>query len=261
MQDSKMLIAIVAVAVMALVGRIIINQNKKGDNIKWGKLLSIFFALCAFVITFILFNPHRALQWYKGEATQAEAKTSCIAGRKAAADIPRFASSADEQRGLYYVLQVKQMTPTGYYRTKMPYGSAETERNVEETESEHTVIKRTTSRFPITRNPGDNEQLYMPIYLAHLINNGSVLVAIEQDDVTENGELPVAMLRLTDEKLSDIALSADSTAIANYYFVAFDDVRFGNNTTNYLIYKAIAGLIVAILIALGYLIWARVRNK
>lgn len=260
MQDTNVYIAIVAVAAMALIGRIIINRNKKGDVVNWGKLLSVALALIAFVATFSLFDPHRALQWYKGEATLLEAQTSSIAGRRASAEIPRFASSTDEQHGLYYVLQVKTLTPTGYYRTKMPYGNTDTERSVEETESEHIAIKHTTNNFPITRNPADNEQLYIPIYLAQLANNGSVLVAMEQADENENGELPVAALRFTDQKLASIALRADSAAISDYYFVAFDDVRFGKNTTNYLIYKAIAGLIVAILIALGYLITEKVRK-
>lgn len=260
MGETQMLVAIVAVAIMALIGRILINKNKKGDTIKWGKILSITLAMVAFVVTFSLFNPHRFIQWYKGEATLNESKTTCIAGRKAGADIPRFAGEADDQGTLYYALQVKQMTPTGYYRTKAPYGHAETERSEEQTESDKTVIRHTTTRFPITRNISDKADEYMPLCVAQLANHGSVLVALEEQDIVSEGELPVAMMRLTDEKLSEIALATDSTIIADYYFVAFDEARYNNNTTNYYLYKAIAGLIAAIVVAVVYLVSVRLKK-
>lgn len=256
-----MLLAIVIIAVLALIGRILINKQKKGDNIGWTKLLAVFSAVVAFVTAFSFTNPHRIIQQYKGEASKAEAVSECIAGRKAGKDVDRFAGPSDDMGDLYYALQVKAMTPTGYYRQKMPYGGAiDVDRKVEESESEREVIKRTTSSFPITRNPGDKIDSYMPLYMAQLENKGSVLVAIEEDD-TYARELPVAMMRDTDDKLAKIAYDADSTAIYSYYFIAFDEDRYARNQTNYYIYKGIAGLIGMIVVALIYLIVSRVKKS
>lgn len=261
MENNKMLLAIVVIAVLALIGRILINKQKKGDTIGWTKLLAVFFAVVAFVFAFMFTNPHRIIQHYKGEASKSDAVKECIAGRKASRDIDRFAGPSDDMGDLYYALQVKAMTPTGYYRQKMPYGSTvDVDRTVEESESEKEVIKRKTSSFPITRNPGEKMDSYMPIYLAQLENKGSVLVAIEEADTYSN-ELPIAMMRDTDDKLAKIAHDADSTAIVDYYFVAFDEGRYARNQTNYYIYKGIAGLIGAIVVALIYLIVSRVKKS
>lgn len=254
-----MLLAIVVIAVLALIGRILINKQKKGDNINWLKLLSVFLAVVAFVTAFITVNPHRIIQSYKGEATMSDASAECIAGRKAGKDINRFAGPSDDMGMLYYALQVKDMTPTGYYRQKKSYQAvADVERKVNETESDKEVITRKTNMFPITRNPNDKIDSYMPLYMAQLANKGTVLVAIEEEDVCV-GELPVAMMRDTDEKLASIALNADSTAISSYYFVAFDEDRYTHNQTNYYIYKGVAGLIGAIVVAMIYLILCRVK--
>ena len=86
------------------------------------------------------------------------------------------------------------------------------------------------------------------------------MVALEEQDVVDNGQLPIAMMRLSDEKLSRIAIESDTTAISNYYFVAFDESRYNSNTTNYYIYKAIAGLIAAIVVALTYLIVVKISQ-
>ena len=253
MSQNTLLFAIVVVAVLALAGRILINRQKKDDTIGWGKLIAVFSAVVVFVVLFSQFDPHRFVQWWKGAASRDEARTECIAGRKAAKDISRFAGPSDDQGNLYYALQVKDLEPTGYYRVKTPYtDEAEVERSEAETESEHLAISRRTSVFPITRNPGENADKYLSLYLALLENKGSVLVALEEADANV-GELPVAMMRSTDEKLRDIALKTDSTAIVDYYFVAFDESRYAHNATNYYIYKAIVGLMGAIVVALTYL--------
>lgn len=257
--DNKMLLAIVIIAVLALIGRLIINKQKKGDNINWTKLIFIFLSVIVFVGAFVVVNPHRLIQDYKGIVSISEATTECIAGRKADKDINRFAGPSDDMGVLYYALQVKDLTPTGYYRQKKSFETKpEVERKVNESEAEKEVITRKTNRFPITRNPGDNIDSYLPIYLAHLANKGSVLVAIEEQDAKE-GELPIAMMRNTDEKLAAIASEADSTAIRDYYFLAFDEDRYSQNQTNYYIYKGIAGLIGAIVVALVYLIMGKLK--
>lgn len=41
MEESKILYAVIVVAILALIGRILINREKKGDNIGWAKLIAI----------------------------------------------------------------------------------------------------------------------------------------------------------------------------------------------------------------------------
>ncbi|MCQ2204535.1 MAG: hypothetical protein MJZ15_08855 [Bacteroidales bacterium] len=273
MHDSKILLAVVVVAVLALIGRILINKNKDNDTVNIPKLLSIALAVVCFVTGFMLFNPQRFMMWYEGEASLSDAQNGCIAGRKAARDINRFAGPSDDTGDLYYALQVKSLVPTGYFRIKKTYMSnADVERKVEETESNKEIIRHTTNVFPITRNPGDKADLYIPLYLAKLANKGAALVAIDESDVpsgivdsdnssTDVVELPIAMMRLTDDRLHDIALKTDSTAMSDIYFVAFDEDRYAHNEMNYYLHKGIAGLIGAIIVALIYLVFARFNRK
>lgn len=261
MSENTIIYAIVTVAVLALVGRLLIKRKRGGDNINWGKLIGLFGGVVAFVVLFTTFNPHRAIQWWKGEVMTADAQSECIAGRKAGKDITRFAGPNDDRGELYYALQVKGLEETGYYRIKTPYAAeTQVERDEKETESNMLAIERKTSMFPIRHNPSDNIDQYMPIYMATLENKGKVLVAMESEDA-KVGELPVGMMRLTDEKLKDIALKSDSTAITDYYFILFDEARWARNSTNYYFYKGIAGVAGAIVVAFIYLIFSMLRKK
>lgn len=262
MEESKILYAVIVVAILALIGRILINREKKGDNIGWSKLIAIALAVVVFVGLFLTFKPHRFANFFAGQATLEEAKTECIAGRYAAKDVNRFASPADDKGQLYYVLQVAELTPTGYFRNRMPVRhEPDVERTVKESETNKEVISRTTNQFAVTKNPGDNQGKYLPLYIARLANAGKVLVALEEEDVptsiSDYAELPVAMMRPTDDKLASIALKTDTTAIADYYFVAFDEDRYARNQVNDYVYRGSAGLLGAIIIALAYLIYRK----
>lgn len=255
MDNSKLLLAIVVIAVLALVGRLIINKQQKNGSINVAKLLALFGGVVVFVITFSLFNPHRFWQWYEGEASMEDGRSGCIAGRKAGKDITRFAGPSDDNGGLYYALQVSELTPTGFFRTKNPIGFDDTQRTVEQNDNEKEVIRHTRNMFDITRNPGDKAEKYMPIYLATLVNKDHALVAIEEEDAVV-GELPIAMMRPTNEKLASIASATEDT-FTEFYFVAFDEARYARNATANYIYKGAAGLLGAIAVALAYLIWKR----
>lgn len=261
MTENTITYIIVAVAALALIGRLLINRKQKGKDIKWSQLTALVVGIVAFVTAFNVANPHRIEQWWKGEATADEAKSQCIAGRKAGKDINRFAGPSDDSGELYYALQVKAMDETGYYRIKSPYNAeTEVERGEKETEGNTLAIERKTTKFAIRHNPSDNQDDYLPIYMATLQNKGKVLVAIEAQDAIA-GELPVGMMRPTDDKLKEIALKTDSTALADYYFVVFDEARWARNSTNYIMYKGIAGVSCAIIVAMIYLIYSIRRKK
>lgn len=251
MDNDKILYAILAVAVLALIGRLIINSNiKKNKQISWARIIVIVVDAVVFGAVFVNFDAYRAQLWWQGPAIRTDARGgNNICGREAGYNIARFTRPADECGELYYALEVTELTPTGYYRLK-DFREAEksVDRDVRETEGNTNIITRKTSTFSITRNPGERAAEYLPYYIATLSGDGKTLVAMEEADA-QIGTLPVAMLRPTDERQQQIIRQcADSTIISDYSFVAFNEQAYAKNSFNYVIYRAIAALIVLIVL-------------
>lgn len=251
MDNDKILFAILAVAVVALIGRLIINRNiKKNKPISWVKLLVIVVDAIVFGAVFINFDAYRAQLWWQDAAIRSDAQGgNNICGREAGYDIARFTRPADECGELYYALEVTDLAPTGYYRLK-DFREAEKsiDRDVSTSESNSDIITRKTSTFSVTRNPGERMAEYLPYYIATLSAEGKALVAMESVDA-QPGTLPIAMLRPTDERQQQIiSQCADSTIISDYSFVAYNEKAYAANSFNYVIYRAIAALIVLIVL-------------
>ncbi|MBP5366072.1 MAG: hypothetical protein J6Y82_09165 [Bacteroidales bacterium] len=256
--ERTVLISVLVIAALAVVGRIIINRRAKRGDIKWGKLIAIGIIAAAFFVTFFSFDPHRAWQWYEGEASLSEARYECISGRKAAADIPRFASEADTAQGNYYALVAREIEPTGYYKLKCSNDLYnQVERTEEETLSDHLAIKRKTTLFEVVRTPSDgNADKYMPVYVVSIEGGKRVLAAMEEPDA-HTGLLPVGLMLPLTDRLATVAERTDSlhtSLITDYYFNLFNEPRYSSNTFNYVIYRACAALVVAIVLGIVYMI-------
>lgn len=253
MEDSKILLAIAVVAIMALIGRVIINRQAK-TGINWPKIIRLFVAMAAFAIVYFSFEPHRFLQNIKGEASLADGHTECIAGRAAGPDIPQY-SINDTTGLLYYFLDIAELSPTGYFRTKAPLErQAEVYREELVSESnpnETAQINRTTSSFPITKNPGDRENEYLGLYMARLQDGETkILVALDEKDANL-GISPIVMRRPTNTKIASIIQENDSTVNSEFYLVGFDEQKYGRlYPMTYALYRGIAGLIAAIVVIL-----------
>lgn len=262
MDNSSIIIAILVIAVMALIGRIIINRQQK-KNISWAKIGSVGLIVVVFILVFLFFDAHRFMQWYEGEATMLDARTQCISGRKAANDIPRFSSLSDTLPSNYYAIEAIALEATGYYKLKNNLEIDQTlDRSVAETENNSLAIKRKTSLFGITRTPSDNIDKYLPIYFVTLKNGGKVVACMEPQDANV-GVLRIGMMRPMEERMFNAMQKVDSLDIVEkgYYFNLFNDQRYIANQNNYLIYRMIAALLVAIIFGIIYIFVFRRNTK
>lgn len=255
MNDTNLIYAIAVIAVMALVGRVIINKYK-GGNIAWKKLGFIGLMVVSFTLVYFTFDPYSAKMWWDGEASLADAKSENIAGREAGKDIPHFASSMDDNKGRYYTLDTKEIEPTGYYCLKSLRDlTASIEREERVSQNDRKVISRKTSMLEVTRNPGDRADKYLPIYKVTLEGQGSILACMREADANKD-ILPVGALTPMSDKLEMVrerTNEANDTIIADYYFLMYNtDFHDSISGFNELIYKAIAGIIAAIVIAIMY---------
>jgi uncharacterized membrane protein YeaQ/YmgE (transglycosylase-associated protein family) len=253
--EKNLLLAIVVVAAIALVARILINKHKSG-SIAWRKLGFIGVMMMAFAITYFTFDPYSAKIWWNGKASLSDAKIADITGREAADDIPHYASDIDANKGRYYVIDTKMIEPTGFYVLK---SSKDLDNAVERTEemskNDKKVIKRRTSLIEITRNPGERIDKYVPVYKVTLANKGEVMACMQEDDA-ERDVLPVAMLKPMSESINSVIErleSEKSELITEYYFNLHNTTEY-NKLVGYnnLIYKFIAGLVTAIIVAVIY---------
>lgn len=262
--DTNLLYAIGAIAVLALVARIIINKYK-GGNIKWEKLVFIGLMVVAFALVYFAFDPYGAKMWWEGEATLKEAITEDVVGREAGSDIPHFASQMDEGKGRYYVLDVVSVEPTGFYCLKSYRDLINSvERTEQTTENSGKIIKRKMSLVEITRNPGERQDKYLPIYRITLEGNGSVLACMRESDANST-TLPIAeMIPMTDRINSVIErLEGEKESIIKDYYFSLYNSSYYNEISGYkgLIYKAIAGIVAAMIVAIVYNIIVFRRRK
>lgn len=154
------------------------------------------------------------------------------------------------------------MRPTGFYRLKnMRDTENYVERKVDNTEADSHIIHRKTSLFGLTRNPRDNADKYLPIYVATLENSGKVLVAMPEYEAAA-GELPIGMMQPADRLQTVIDEVADTSLIADYYFLAFDEAQYARSAFSYTIYRVIAAIIATIVVVVPcYFIFIRRKKQ
>lgn len=261
--DTNLLYAIGVIAVLALVGRILINRYK-GGSINWMKMGFIGLMVVAFALVYFTFDPYEAKMWWDGEATLSEGTMNDLSGRKAGADIPHFASDMDANRGRYYALDATTLTPTGFYCLKSLKELANSvERTEELSQNDTKIIKRKTSLLEITRNPGERIDKYLSVYKVALEGKGEVLACMREEDANAN-ELPVALMVPMVERMLSVAERIEgekSELITDYYFILYNCDFYNRNVgLNMLIYKGIAGIVAALVIAIIYNV-AMIRKR
>ncbi|MDO4462199.1 MAG: hypothetical protein Q4C30_06860 [Bacteroidia bacterium] len=245
MDNQTIIWATVVIAIIAVLGRVAINYQKKG-TIKWYKILLIVVAIIAFLLGYVNVDPQRIIDSWRGEASGAEAAYTNVAGRVAGPDIPCFSKVISENGGRYCVPVVDSLSRTDYFIIKSTVLTDATERDVEISEDNRERINRKTTMFEVTKHPKDNAEKYLPLYKLSLISGGKILAAIDERDAQNPKSLPVARIAESSDRLFAVAQKIDSTIIADTYLMCYNTDEFSRNQTNYLIYRAIAGLLFAI---------------
>ncbi len=261
MEDQQILIAVVVIAVLALVGRLLINKGvKKGIN--WRKVGMIGGVMVVFMLTFMLYNPERMRLWWKGEATLSEGKSESIAGRKPGDDIPRLRSTDEIVGEIYYTIVPDSMHFTGFYRVKdLRTLEDNVDRKVQEGETSHgpaQVIERKTSAFELTKNPQDEEK-YLPVYVA-VFGDGTKVVTLMEERDAELEVKPISVLRPVDDTIRRVLRNeGDESVITDFYLLAYDEQHGNRSYTETLVDRCIAGLAMAIAAAFVFMIVWRKR--
>lgn len=245
MENQTIIWATVIIAVIAVLGRIVINRQKKG-SINWFKLLLLGVAVLACLLGYLFVEPQRIADSLSGEATLAESHSHNIAGRQPGADIPCFGVAYADNSSVYCVPVVDSLSRTEYYILKDAKMTDLVEREVEESVDNRQNIKRKTTTFEITKNPKNKADQYLPIYKVCLKSGGKILAAIDERDAQNPSMLPVARITASSDKLQDIAQRLDSTMISDSYLMLFNSQQYSSNQVNYLIWRAVAGVAFAI---------------
>lgn len=244
MDNQTIIYATVIIAAIAVLGRVAINYQKKG-SIKWYKILLLAVAIVAFLVGYVNVDPQRVVDSWRGEATLAESYHRNIAGRVPGPDIP-CAGKVFADGGLYCAPVVDSLSRTDYFIIKNIALTDATERDVELSEDNRERIKRKTTMFEVTKKPKDNAEKYLPLYKLSLTSGYKVLAAIDERDAENPKCLPVARIVESSDRLMSIAAKLDTTIVPESYLMCFNSDEYSNNQTNYLIYRAIAGLLFAI---------------
>lgn len=261
MDNSTIIWATFIIAAIALVGRIVINHQKKG-TINWFKLLLLGVAVFACLIGYMNVDPQRVIDTWRGEATIAESKTMDIAGRIAGEDIPCYAKAVANNEGRYCVPVVDSLSRTEYYLIKDVHLLSEsTEREVEESVDSRQKISRKTTVFEVTKNPKGNADKYLPIYRLNLHSGSTILAAIAERDAKNVSNLPVARIVESSNRIVSLAEKLDTSMISEEYLVCYNTHDYVSNQTNYIIYKAIAGVLFAILSVLVLILVKHITKR
>lgn len=250
MDNSTIIWATIIIAIIAVIGRIIINNQKKG-TINWFKLLLLGVAVFACLLGYMNVDPQRVIDSWRGEAAIAESRTMNIAGRVAGEDIPCYAKAISENGGQYCVPVVDSLSRTEYYLIKdVQILGESSEREVEESIDNRQKISHKTTVFEVTKNPKGNADKYLPLYKLSLTSGGAILAAIDERDAKDVSALPVARIVESSARIVSLAEKLDTSMISEEYLVCSNTQDFVRNQTNYIIYRAIAGVVFAILAVL-----------
>lgn len=246
MENEQVLTAVVVIAVLALIGRLIINSQRRG-GVNWRKLAYIVALAAVFVASLLLFDPYRAETWALGPVNgEADMSGGRVIGREAGRGVTPLESLERGVVPIYFALRADSVAHTGYWLIKRTdkAGVARRDQLVSQSDTSRTAIKRTTSTFAITRHP-DSEADYVGVYRLALPSGEKVLAAMEPRDARA-GVSPMATARRLDGKMAEIA-AQDSLVNQQVYALCFDTAAYASAQTRYLAYSAIFALLVTAL--------------
>ncbi len=248
MQNEQILATVATIAVLALLARIIINQQQKG-RVNWLKLGAILLLAATFISTLLTFDAYRAETLLLGKTSQSDISShnTHIIGRQPSNDIPQLNSLNSTLTPPFFSININSITPTGYFKRKQSDNPQPIRQQlVSQTDTTRIAIKRTTRHFDIMRHP-DNPDDYLQLY--HLTTtSGEQLLAILTPYDAHPGQSPVGTAIPLDGKLKQIA-AADTTLNQNIYLTFFDSAHYTHAQTTLLAITAIAALLATALTA------------
>lgn len=247
--------AVVVIAVLAVVARVIINRQQKG-GINWLKIGSIVALAVVFVASMLSIDAYRLETRMGGqvEADELSASASHVVGRMSSDCTPTLNGLEGQVVPMFFALNADSVTPTGYWKKKLKEADTmEREEMVSKSDSSRTAIKRTTRGFDIMRHPDDESQ-YVGIYRLSM-PSGEKVLALMTDYDAHAGVTPVGTTIALDGKMAQIA-AADSTLNQNVYVSFFDTAHYTNGRSVLLAIAAVFSLVVtAVVGALGRLVF------
>ncbi len=255
MENEQILTAVVVIAVLAVVARVIINRQQKG-GINWLKIGSIVALAVVFVASMLSIDAYRLETRMGGqvEADELSASASHVVGRMSSDCTPTLNGLEGQVVPMFFALNADSVTPTGYWKKKLKEADTmEREEMVSKSDSSRTAIKRTTRGFDIMRHPDDESQ-YVGIFRLSM-PSGEKVLALMTDYDAHAGVTPVGTTIALDGKMAQIA-AADSTLNQNVFVSFFDTAHYTNGRSVLLAIAAVFSLVVtAVVGALGRLVF------
>ncbi len=246
MENEQVLTVVVVIAVVAVIGRIIINRQQQG-KINWPKIGWIAAIALVFVGVLLSVDSYRLATWSDGAVESSEDfGTGHVVGRTAGKCVPA-ALRVSEGLPMYFVLDVDSLAPTGYWMIKEGSADEATTREVlvSRTDSTKTAIKHTTSTFSIMRHPSD-ESDYNQIYRICL-SSGEKVLAVMADYDAHTGRTPVMTSRPLPGKMADIASHSEEVS-QMVYVSSFDSAYYAASTARRFLYAALVALAAAAIV-------------
>lgn len=252
--------AVVVIAVLAVVARVIINSQRRG-GVNWLKVGGVVGLAAVFVAAFLLFDPYRAETVILGAANAGDSSGSPrMIGRPAGDGVPRLEALEGGVVPLFFCLRADSVAPTGYWMHREGEGGAPLrEEMVSRTDTARTAIRRTTSVFGITRHPARAAD-YLPICRLTMPSGEKVLAVMPAYDARP-GETPVGTARPLEGKMAQIAEQTPGVN-ANVYVAFFDTRRHRGSKALMAAYSALfATAVAAVAGAAGWAAVKIVRKK
>lgn len=260
MENEQILTAVVVIAVLAVVARIIINRQQKG-GINWLKLGSVIALAGVFVGSMLMVDAYRLETWIGGqvEADELSASASHVVGRTPADCTPTLNGLDGQVVPMFFALDADSVAPTGYWKKKQKEAdSTVREELVSKSDSSRTAIKHTTRGFDIMRHPDDKSQ-YVGIYRL-VMPSGEKVLAIMTDYDAHAGVTPVGTSIALEGKMAQIA-AADSSLNQNVYVSFFDTAHYTNGRSVLLAIAAVFALGVTAIVGgvgrLAFYFWKK----
>lgn len=249
MTDNYVLTAALVVASLAVIGRVLINSQRRG-RIDWGKIAVIFAAAAALLLTALYFDPYRAETLLRGSAGRDDLDRGLCLGRKPDSDAPRLAALDNGILFPQFAVLFDEVEATGYHKRKLDPASepdlVQRQDLVSASDTARTAIRRVTNVFDITRNPRDADD-YLPICVATLHCGERVLAVLAPYDA-HAGESPVLAARPLAGKMQQIA-EKSVPCNQEIYLVGYDSLRLQGRRYTYLAAKLLVGGLAAALVA------------
>ena len=261
MESSGVLIAVVVVAAMALLARLLLLKKSAG-KIDWPTLCGALFLVGLFLGLFFGIDAYRLDIWREGSASAADCRYGHVVGREAGEGVLVSDEVRSDGMPMFFALNVEGVRPSGYWRLKQSGTREETaQRTVEESrEGDGKIaITRVVSHFDVVKKPSD-ESLYAPVSIATLPGGQQVLWVSTDYDAHE-GRTPIGSLHPLAGKMAEIA-SSDSLVNQEVFFMTYDSQRERTSATSYIATRALVALVVVLLLGgIGVIVRNRILRR